>query len=90
MKKGRTELEDDEDEEDKEGVDESPEEVHARLSHPPFLACSLRSSAFSPLQRILSCKKVGSILRDARDRVVSLAADAGASVIACHVSAGVV
>lgn len=35
-------------------------------------------------ERILSCKKAGSILREARDRVVSLAADAKARVIACH------
>lgn len=37
-------------------------------------------------QRIVSCQKVGSILRDARDRVVSLATDARSSVVACHVS----
>lgn len=59
-KKGKTLLEDDDDEDNEEGVDESPEE------------------------RILSCKKAGSILREARDRVVSLAADAKARVIACH------
>ncbi|XP_075967408.1 WD repeat-containing protein 3 [Anarhichas minor] len=35
-------------------------------------------------ERILSCKKAGSILREARDRVVSLAVDAKARVIACH------
>uniref|UniRef100_A0A8C9Y161 WD repeat domain 3 n=1 Tax=Sander lucioperca TaxID=283035 RepID=A0A8C9Y161_SANLU len=35
-------------------------------------------------ERILSCRKAGSILREARDRVVSLAADAKARVIACH------
>uniref|UniRef100_A0A3Q2D293 WD repeat-containing protein 3 n=1 Tax=Cyprinodon variegatus TaxID=28743 RepID=A0A3Q2D293_CYPVA len=34
--------------------------------------------------RILSCKKAGSILREARDRVVSLTADTKARVIACH------
>uniref|UniRef100_A0A665X6N7 WD repeat-containing protein 3 n=1 Tax=Echeneis naucrates TaxID=173247 RepID=A0A665X6N7_ECHNA len=34
--------------------------------------------------RILSCKKAGSILREARDRVVSLTTDAKARVIACH------
>lgn len=38
-------------------------------------------------QRILSCKKAGSVLREARDRVVSLTTDAKARVIACHVSA---
>ncbi|KAK5890047.1 hypothetical protein CesoFtcFv8_013616 [Champsocephalus esox] len=38
----------------------------------------------SPEERILSCKKAGSILREARDRVVSLTADAKARVIACH------
>uniref|UniRef100_A0A8C9Y473 WD repeat-containing protein 3 n=1 Tax=Sander lucioperca TaxID=283035 RepID=A0A8C9Y473_SANLU len=36
------------------------------------------------VHRILSCRKAGSILREARDRVVSLAADAKARVIACH------
>uniref|UniRef100_A0A8C2ZR89 WD repeat-containing protein 3 n=1 Tax=Cyclopterus lumpus TaxID=8103 RepID=A0A8C2ZR89_CYCLU len=35
-------------------------------------------------ERILSCQKAGSILREARDRVVSLAADAKARVLACH------
>ncbi|XP_068185981.1 WD repeat-containing protein 3 [Antennarius striatus] len=35
-------------------------------------------------ERILSCKKAGSILREARDRVVSLATDAKARVLACH------
>uniref|UniRef100_A0A1A8G6Z8 WD repeat-containing protein 3 n=2 Tax=Nothobranchius korthausae TaxID=1143690 RepID=A0A1A8G6Z8_9TELE len=38
----------------------------------------------SPEERILSCKKAGSILREARDRVVSMATDAKARVIACH------
>uniref|UniRef100_A0A673BEL8 Uncharacterized protein n=1 Tax=Sphaeramia orbicularis TaxID=375764 RepID=A0A673BEL8_9TELE len=60
VKKEKTLLEDDEDEDEE--VDESPEE------------------------RILSCKKFGSILREARDRVVSLTADNKARVIACHVS----
>uniref|UniRef100_A0A673KY46 WD repeat-containing protein 3 n=1 Tax=Sinocyclocheilus rhinocerous TaxID=307959 RepID=A0A673KY46_9TELE len=36
------------------------------------------------LQRILSCKKAGSVLREARDRVVSLVTDAKAKVLACH------
>uniref|UniRef100_A0A3Q1H8L2 WD repeat-containing protein 3 n=1 Tax=Anabas testudineus TaxID=64144 RepID=A0A3Q1H8L2_ANATE len=35
-------------------------------------------------ERILSCKKAGSILREARDRVISLTTDAKARVIACH------
>ncbi|XP_054471240.1 WD repeat-containing protein 3 [Anoplopoma fimbria] len=35
-------------------------------------------------ERILSCKKAGSILREARDRVVSMAADAKGRVIGCH------
>ncbi|XP_041858457.1 WD repeat-containing protein 3 [Melanotaenia boesemani] len=35
-------------------------------------------------ERILSCKKSGSILREARDRVVSMTTDARARVIACH------
>ncbi|XP_054642826.1 WD repeat-containing protein 3 isoform X2 [Dunckerocampus dactyliophorus] len=34
--------------------------------------------------RILTCKKSGSILREARDRVVSLTSDSKARVIACH------
>lgn len=38
-------------------------------------------------QRILTCEKAGSILREARDRVVSLTADSKAKVFACHVSA---
>ncbi|XP_076850458.1 WD repeat-containing protein 3 [Brachyhypopomus gauderio] len=35
-------------------------------------------------ERILSCKKAGSVLREARDRVVSLTTDARANFIACH------
>lgn len=35
-------------------------------------------------ERILSCKKAGSVLRDARDRVVSLTSDSKARVLACH------
>ncbi|XP_028250264.1 WD repeat-containing protein 3 [Parambassis ranga] len=60
VKKGKTLLDDDDDEDVKEDMDESVEE------------------------RILSCKKAGSILREARDRVVSLTADSKARVIACH------
>ncbi|XP_059198830.1 LOW QUALITY PROTEIN: WD repeat-containing protein 3 [Centropristis striata] len=56
VKKGKTLLDDD----DEDTLDESPEE------------------------RILSCHKAGSILREARDRVVSLTADTKARVIACH------
>ncbi|XP_036416774.1 WD repeat-containing protein 3 [Colossoma macropomum] len=37
-----------------------------------------------PEERILSCKKAGSVLREARDRVVSLTADPKAKVLACH------
>ncbi|XP_052004998.1 WD repeat-containing protein 3 [Xyrauchen texanus] len=37
-----------------------------------------------PEERILSCKKAGSVLREARDRVVSLITDAKAKVLACH------
>ncbi|XP_038869940.1 WD repeat-containing protein 3 [Salvelinus namaycush] len=55
-KKGKSLLDDDEEE----AVDESPEE------------------------RILSCKKAGSLLREARDRVVSMTTDAKAKVLACH------
>lgn len=53
--------------------------------HVSIFSCLL---SFSFYQRILSCKKVGSILREARDRVVSLAADARTGVVACHVSDG--
>ncbi|KAM9344035.1 WD repeat-containing protein 3 [Pholidichthys leucotaenia] len=61
VKKGKTLLEDEDNDDDHgEGVDESLEE------------------------RILSCTKAGSILREARDRVVSLTADSKARVIACH------
>ncbi|KAL6484805.1 hypothetical protein MHYP_G00068500 [Metynnis hypsauchen] len=37
-----------------------------------------------PEERILSCEKAGSVLREARDRVVSLIADPKAKVLACH------
>lgn len=52
----------------------------------PYKVTSLPSPSLFPSQRILSCQKAGSILREARDRVVSLTADAKARVIACHVS----
>ncbi|KAM6970210.1 WD repeat-containing protein 3 [Aplochiton taeniatus] len=55
-KKGKSLLDDDQDEE----LEEGPEE------------------------RILSCKKAGSILRQARDRVVSMTTDAKVKVLACH------
>ncbi|TSV41637.1 WD repeat-containing protein 3 [Bagarius yarrelli] len=35
-------------------------------------------------ERILSCTKAGSVLREARDRVVSLIADPKSKVLACH------
>ncbi|KAM8857319.1 WD repeat-containing protein 3 [Synchiropus picturatus] len=38
----------------------------------------------SPEERILACSKAGSILREARDRVVSLTTDKKAQIIACH------
>lgn len=50
-----------------------------------FSSYVYQRSAFC-LQRIVSCKKVGSVLREARDRVVSLVTDAKANVLACHVS----
>uniref|UniRef100_W5KEA0 WD repeat-containing protein 3 n=1 Tax=Astyanax mexicanus TaxID=7994 RepID=W5KEA0_ASTMX len=37
-----------------------------------------------PEERILSCKKAGSVIREGRDRVVSLTADPKAKVVACH------
>uniref|UniRef100_A0A8C5A0D7 WD repeat domain 3 n=1 Tax=Gadus morhua TaxID=8049 RepID=A0A8C5A0D7_GADMO len=40
----------------------------------------------SPEDRILSCKSAGSILREARDRVVSMTMDSKARILACHVS----
>lgn len=38
----------------------------------------------NPEERILSCKKAGSILREARDRVMSMTTDNRGRVIACH------
>uniref|UniRef100_A0A3B3CFR4 WD repeat domain 3 n=1 Tax=Oryzias melastigma TaxID=30732 RepID=A0A3B3CFR4_ORYME len=35
-------------------------------------------------ERILSCRKAGSILREARDRVVSMTTDSRARVVGCH------
>ncbi|XP_046902747.1 WD repeat-containing protein 3 [Hypomesus transpacificus] len=35
-------------------------------------------------ERILSCQKAGSLLREARDRVVSMTTDAKAKIVACH------
>ncbi|CAN9498465.1 unnamed protein product [Ophioblennius macclurei] len=59
-KKGKTLLDDDDEEDKEEDVDEDVED------------------------RILSCKKAGSILREARDRVVSMTTDSRARIIACH------
>lgn len=88
-KKGKSQPEEDEDEEDKEGIDESPEEVQKPLSSVLSRLLAHPLSLPPPsLQCILSCHKAGSILREARDRVVSLTTDARSAVIACHVSAG--
>ncbi|XP_077473964.1 WD repeat-containing protein 3 [Stigmatopora argus] len=38
----------------------------------------------SPEDRILTCTKAGSILREATDRVVSLTTDSKAGIVACH------
>uniref|UniRef100_F6ZG14 WD repeat-containing protein 3 n=2 Tax=Ornithorhynchus anatinus TaxID=9258 RepID=F6ZG14_ORNAN len=38
----------------------------------------------APEERILSCTKAGSIMREGRDRVVGLAADRTGTVLACH------
>ncbi|KAM4608896.1 WD repeat-containing protein 3 [Polymixia lowei] len=38
----------------------------------------------SPEDRMFRCKKAGSLLREARDRVVSMTTDAKARVLACH------
>ncbi|XP_069862551.1 WD repeat-containing protein 3 [Dipodomys merriami] len=38
----------------------------------------------TPEDRILSCKKAGSIMRQGRDRVVSLAVDKTGRILACH------
>lgn len=35
-------------------------------------------------ERIVSCKKAGSVLRESRDRIVTLVTDAKAKVLACH------
>uniref|UniRef100_A0A3P8XNQ5 WD repeat-containing protein 3 n=1 Tax=Esox lucius TaxID=8010 RepID=A0A3P8XNQ5_ESOLU len=59
-KKGKSLLGEEGDEEDEEGLDESP------------------------VERILSCNKAGSLLREARDRVVSMTTDAEARILACH------
>ena len=53
------------------------------LSHTQLFLKSF--SSFCP-QRILSCQKAGSLLREARDRVVSMTTDAKAKIVACHVS----
>ncbi|XP_023390655.1 WD repeat-containing protein 3 [Pteropus vampyrus] len=38
----------------------------------------------APEDRILTCKKAGSIMREGRDRVVSLAVDRTGRILACH------
>ena len=37
-------------------------------------------------QHILKCTKVGSVMRQGRDRLVSMTTDIGGSVLTCHVS----
>lgn len=44
------------------------------------------SSLLLLLQRILTCRKAGSIMREGRDRVVNLAVDRTGRMLACHVS----
>ena len=39
----------------------------------------------SYLQNILSCKKVGSVFRQGRERLVSMAADQSEATLVCHV-----
>uniref|UniRef100_A0A8C9Y067 WD repeat domain 3 n=1 Tax=Sander lucioperca TaxID=283035 RepID=A0A8C9Y067_SANLU len=58
--------------------------VHASCSAPCITYRYTQRRTGKLAKRILSCRKAGSILREARDRVVSLAADAKARVIACH------
>lgn len=60
--------------------------ITTELSRKSFSSTHPRVLPLLSSQRIVSCQKVGSILREARDRVVSLAADARSSVVACHVS----
>ncbi|XP_048459068.1 WD repeat-containing protein 3 isoform X1 [Rhincodon typus] len=43
----------------------------------------------NPEDRLLKCQKIGSIFRQGRDRVVSLATDASNKIIACHGTDGV-
>lgn len=90
VKKGKSLLDDDSDEEEAaEEGDEGVEEVSRRLlpsDNCPWISLQLNSLLFYFFQRILRCKKAGSILREARDRVVSLTTDSRAKVIACHVS----
>ncbi|KAL0963596.1 hypothetical protein UPYG_G00308390 [Umbra pygmaea] len=38
----------------------------------------------SPMERILSCQTAGSLLRNSRDRVVSMTTDEKAKILACH------
>ncbi|KAK1167906.1 WD repeat-containing protein 3-like [Acipenser oxyrinchus oxyrinchus] len=38
----------------------------------------------NPEERILSCQKAGSILREGRNRVVSMATDLNSKILACH------
>ncbi|XP_064413240.1 WD repeat-containing protein 3 [Latimeria chalumnae] len=38
----------------------------------------------NPEERILTCRKAGSILREGRDRVVSMATDRSSRILACH------
>uniref|UniRef100_A0A8D3BLN1 WD repeat-containing protein 3 n=1 Tax=Scophthalmus maximus TaxID=52904 RepID=A0A8D3BLN1_SCOMX len=88
-------LQEDDDDEDDEDERKAVSYVHDILKYLIFpLILDLprtfvfkrlcRASLFLVPQRILSCKKAGSILREARDRVVSLTADARARVVACH------
>uniref|UniRef100_UPI00398F5E89 WD repeat-containing protein 3 isoform X2 n=1 Tax=Pristiophorus japonicus TaxID=55135 RepID=UPI00398F5E89 len=43
----------------------------------------------NPEERVLTCQKIGSLFREGRDRVVSLATDLSNKIVACHGTDGV-
>uniref|UniRef100_A0AAY5ERG2 WD repeat-containing protein 3 n=1 Tax=Electrophorus electricus TaxID=8005 RepID=A0AAY5ERG2_ELEEL len=74
-----------------EGPNETPEEVRTYPAHSKQTGLrpwrtGVYGRAFISLflQRILGCKKVGSVLREGRDRVVSLTTDPRSNIIVCH------
>ncbi|XP_029433842.1 WD repeat-containing protein 3 isoform X2 [Rhinatrema bivittatum] len=67
------------------GEMKDPEEPELKkCKGPPGKEDDTEEMEESPEERILSCQKAGSIMREGRDRVVSLGVDCTGRILACH------